>query len=381
MILTDALYILVWLTIFLSSFYWFYKSYKSNTDVQENHYEKALRYILDNKKRKAIEHLKSAIRANSNNIDAYVRLGNILREEGAASNALRVHKDLTLREELSKEDRYNVLKSISADLVQLKQDEKATQFLEQLLEISPKDLYATRELLRIYENTSSYKKAYQLLLKSETTVVKDREIRLAMYKIIEGLEKIEHGHEKEARIIFKDALKQNGKCEAAYILIGDSYWRENRKDEALEKWLDAARLIPEKAHFVFERIEKGWFETGEFYKLEDFYNSLLQKKPYNIKAIIALVKLKSKKGEIEEAIATLSDYLAQDLEDKEELVAHKIKLLEKQNKFKEASKLAVQYLNDHFFHNEHLYTCQNCHNVEDEPLGRCPKCGHWSQYL
>ena len=70
-----------------------------------------------------------------------------------------------------------------------------------------------------------------------------------------------------------------------------------------------------------------------------------------------------------------------DLTDKKILIVHKIKLLEKQNKFKESSKLAVKYLNDTYFLKETIFTCQSCSNTHDEPLGRCPKCNEWGQYL
>jgi lipopolysaccharide biosynthesis regulator YciM len=376
----DSVFIIFWLMIVFGSVYWFYKSYKTSNDVEENHYELAIKCILENKKRQAIELLKEAIRKDSNNVDAYVKLGNILREEGAASNALRVHKDLALRAELSKEDRINVYKSISEDLIILKQEEKALSFLEQLFLLRPESVFAAREIVRIYENNEKFSEAAKIVKKSSKQVFPDRDLQLAMYKVIEGLKKVELGEEKDARIIYKEALKIYPKLEAAYILIGDSYWREQRKSEAIEKWLECARQIPEKAHFVFERLEKGWFETGEYYKLEDFYSSLFSKKQLNIKAIVALAKLRSKKGEHKSAISLIDEYL-ESIPNNQELSANKIMILQKTNDTAKLKKSISAFLETHILNTENNFICQSCGHVEDEPMGKCSNCGEWGKYI
>lgn len=375
----DVIITLFWLAVLAVAVYMFYNSYRSNNEEPINHYELGLKYIIEKSNRKAIEKLKEAIRFNSSNVDAYIKLGDLLREEGALNQAYKVHKDLILRADLSNEDRLNVLKSISQDLIRLKKEDHAIVFLKQIIEIDFQDEYALNELLRIYENKAKFNDAFNLIFKVNENVVEDKMTRLAMYKVLEGLNKTDIAKEKEARILFKEALKYDPKCEAAYILIGDSYIREDRPENAIEKWLECANEIPLKAHFIFERLEKAWFDSGEFYKLEDFYRSLIQKKPVNEKALLALTEILVKKGDYKQAIDICKDHL-KNYEDSDIVTAHLIEYLIANKNQKQANDISQNYFNSKFSNYLETFTCNNCGNVEDEPLGKCPKCGTWGKY-
>ena len=371
--------IIFWLTVIAIAIYWFLKFYEKNDEEKEDHYSLGLKYIVESKKRKAIEYLKEAIRKDSNNVDAYVKLGNVLREEGAGKKAILVHKDLMLRADITPDDRYNVLQSLSEDMISLKQDTKAESFLEQMRSLYPNDEYSLIELLKLYENAKDFKKAIKLLELNKTIEVPDREIRLAMYHVIIGLEKVEQGKEKDARIIYKEALKINVKCEAAYILIGDSYWREDRKDESIEKWIEAATIIPEKAHFVFDRLEKGWFEKGEYYKLEEFFIGIMQKRPSDEKALLFLAEIKAKKGEYTDAIAICDEFLNQN--ESKAVEAHRLIYELKKNKLTDSTREIVTFLDKEYGNEFEIYTCSVCNYKADEPLGKCPKCANWGKYV
>lgn len=375
----DTFITLIWIAAVFGLGYWFYITYKSNNEEVENHYEMGLKYIIEKKNRKAIEKLKEAIRYDSSNIDAYVKLGDLLREEGALKQAYKVHKDLILRAEISNEDKLNVLQSISQDLIKLKNEDQAVRFLKQIIELQNDNQYALNELLRIYENKGQFKDAFDLIHKIEDTLIDDKMTRLAMYKVLEGLNHVEQNKEKDARILFKEALKYDAKCEAAYILIGDSYIREDREDNAIEKWLECASEIPSKAHFLFERLEKAWFDSGEFYKLEDFYRSMVQKKPANVKALIALTEILVKKGEFKQAIDVCKEYLKSD-SDNELVIAHLAEYLIANKNQKQANDLIIRYFQEKFENYLETYQCTVCNNIADEPLGKCPKCGSWSSY-
>jgi lipopolysaccharide biosynthesis regulator YciM len=375
----DFLFAIFWVGLIALSIIWFYKSYKDTSPEEINHYELGLKNIIEGKARVAIEHLKEAIRSDSSNIDAYVKLGNILRAEGAVSQALRVHKDLTLRADLSQDDRILIVKAIADDLIMLKREDQAQKFLEQLLASNPNE-DAIFDLLKIYENKQLFAEAFKIIKLSKNEKIKDKTVRLAYYKVMLGLAKTEIGAEKEARLIYKEAIKINPKCEAAYILIGDSYLREDRKEDAINKWLECSQIIPEKSHFLFERLEKVWFDTGEFYKIEEFYLQQYQKRNSFTKALIALCEIKLKKGEIKQALGLCEEYLRNNPSDKYVRAYYISYELRDPNNRLVLGEMQ-QFLKSHYLTFLNDYNCAVCGKVEDEPLAKCNSCGSWGSFV
>ena len=53
--------------------------------------------------RTALSHLRDVVKQDTNHIDAYLQMGDILREEGNAEAAIKIHQSLTVRPNLSNE--------------------------------------------------------------------------------------------------------------------------------------------------------------------------------------------------------------------------------------------------------------------------------------
>lgn len=371
--------VIFWLFLIGTAVYLFYKSYSQSDEEDVNYFEAALKNIVDGAPRLAIDNLKEAIRKDSSNVDAYTLLGNVLRKEGAYNQALKVHKDLPLRTDLSQEQRKNIHLALAKDLLALKKEDHALPHLKAVLKFSTKDTFVTTNLLRIYEKQHKFADAFALL-NENSALTENRAIRLSMYKVLEGLEKVEDNKEKDARILFKEALKLEPKNEAAYILIGDSYMREEREDEAIDMWVKTAQEIPEKAHFVFERLEKGWFESGEFFKLEEFYRSLVQKKKKSGKAVIALAEILAKKGETEEALDLCRSYLSETESPDNTVHVFYLHTLLSAKQTKGVAGEVLSFLDASYLSKLELFICTVCKHESDEPHIKCPSCNSWNSF-
>ena len=66
-------------------------------------YTKALNAIIQGDKKIAIKHLRDVVKQDTSHIDAYLQIGNILREEGNVEGAIKIHRSLTMRPNLSKD--------------------------------------------------------------------------------------------------------------------------------------------------------------------------------------------------------------------------------------------------------------------------------------
>ena len=72
----------------------------------ESLYTKALNAIIQGDKKIAIKHLRDVVKQDTSHIDAYLQIGNILREEGNVEGAIKIHRSLTMRPNLSKDIQY-----------------------------------------------------------------------------------------------------------------------------------------------------------------------------------------------------------------------------------------------------------------------------------
>ena len=74
----------------------------------------ALNAMLLADKRRAIALLSNIVKKDSEHINAYLQLGNLLREDNP-DRAIKIHQMLTVRQNLPKEKRIEILKSLTLD--------------------------------------------------------------------------------------------------------------------------------------------------------------------------------------------------------------------------------------------------------------------------
>jgi len=324
----------------------FYSVYTRKKGVQEMEtpYLQALKYMAEGENRRAVEKFKEAVRQTSDNIDAYIKLGVILRNEGLYKNAIRIHKDLTLRGNLEPNDLIDVKKNLVLDYWYLKDYTKAEYYLNNLLENKNQIDWAAPYLIKIFEKREEWEKAFGILQKSSLAQEDKGKLKMASLKVKQGLQLADTKKEKDARVLYKEAQKIDPHCEEAYLQLGDSYLRENRADDAIKTWTDLTKKVPDKAPKAFKRLEKAWFEKGQFSKIEELYTSLLKDNPEYLPAIIALSEIQRKKGEHDLALKLLEDAQKTDL-DPDKIKTQMIKIYIDKNQYKDAAQLAMEVIN------------------------------------
>jgi len=319
--------------------YYYLFSVKNVQKKKQDEYLKGLKYMAEGESRQAIHHLKEAVRQDSTNIDAYIKLANILQKENLVKNAIKIYKDLLLRENLNKEFENEISYHLAMALMQTENYENARTYFEKIhtdKKYSPKVI---GHLIDMYENLGLWAKGFEALKKSPQSEKK----QFAFFRMKMGKVTHDKGELKEARIIYKDAIKIDSKCADAYLCIGDSYVEEDRMDDAINTWTDFCKKEPDLAYLAFERLEKAWYEKGQFSKIEDLYQSLLKNDENNIHAIIALADIYRKKGEYNSALKILNDAQKREL-DQDVINYNLIKIHHDNGKYNQASKLALALL-------------------------------------
>ena len=347
---------------------------------QRDAYMEALEFIAEGKDAKAIQKLKEAVRQDSENVRAYKKLGDLLRKRGMTKHAIRIHKDLTLRGSLTPEQRQDVYYSLLLDYKQAGEVGPAIDLGKKLLAMGGTNKQAiAQELITLMEKAERWKDALELSEKYFRQSDEHKK-RRALYQVFLGLQLQEQGKGKDARIQFKEGLKSDSHCAAAYYYIGKSYVLEDRLEDAIKVWTDLCFNIPSRAYIVFPELEKACFDTGAFTEVESIYGKMLEKDPTNVSAALALAEIYLKKSEYDAALDILKR-LEEEVGENPQLEAFATRVLYNRGQYKAAAQKAVHFLEKQFHWNQKQYTCKQCGYKSSEPLWLCPQCRSLDSFI
>lgn len=306
--MNDAVLFLLVLLLGAISFYLVYERMRAQAShADSTAYLQALRALLDKKDESAFALLRQVVAEDTSNIDAYIRLGQLLRRNRQAERALQIHKDLTLRGGLTREQRVAILKQLAADYVALNEPVTAVRALRELISLDPRDRWGHAALLQLQEQARDWESAYLTsseLLKLEANKSKKP---LARLKYNEGEELYKKRDYHKARVALKEALSLDPTLVAGYLTIGDSYYDEKRFEDAIAIWSKLITAVPEQGQLVIDRLKRTLYELGRYGDIVDLCQAILEHDPKNAEARRTLARFHEKKGDLDSAIEILEE--------------------------------------------------------------------------
>ena len=142
--------------------------------------------MINGLSRSAYHNFKKIIDMDSDNIKAYLRLGQVLRESGNPEKALKIHKALTIRQNLSSYDLLELHKNISLDYFDIGRIDRAIEEALRVLKLDKKSTWAISKLMSFYIELNDWKKATEYLEKlHQTNKTKDPH-KLGLFIIQQG---------------------------------------------------------------------------------------------------------------------------------------------------------------------------------------------------
>ncbi|HKZ21662.1 MAG TPA: tetratricopeptide repeat protein [candidate division Zixibacteria bacterium] len=352
-------------------FFWS-KARTSKKKASPQKYIAALKALVAGDDNLAFAKLREAVLEDTDNIDAYLKLGDLLRKRNRGDKALEIHRQLSLRPNLDGAIKHEIQTSLALDYISLGHTDKGISLLEELLKEDKGDLGLSERLLEEYEKNNEWEKAFETkkqILKHKQE--KDDRI-LAYYRVLEGNQKAEKGEYHQARLAFKEALHYDETCVPAYIFLGDAYYLDRRLDEAVDYWKKLIEVKPEAGYLVFERLEKTLFEKGKFQDMAEIYHNILRENPKDVKTLYALASIYEKKGNVKAAIEAMTDVLEID-GDFYPAMKDLINLYRHNGQTDKALRISQQ-MTESIPGKFESYTCGNCNYVSTEPLWLCPQC-------
>ncbi len=281
-----------------------YRKVKKGKDPQT--YIEGLRALLEGKDELAFARFRDVVSEDSSNIDAYIRIGNILRKYDKADKALQVHKDLTLRHGLESVQKIAILDAVAEDYMKLKDFQAARNALVEAIKLDGSDRRLNKKLTKVLLKLEDWDAAFDIRQKLSKLSPEDKgDGELAIYKFFQGKRLFDNKKYHDARLVFKEAININAGCVPAYIWIGDSYVAENRLEDAVAVWNNMIKAVPDESVLVLERLEKALFELGKFGAISDICRDILSASTDNIDARLTLAEYHNKKGEYSLAVEHL----------------------------------------------------------------------------
>ena len=295
------------IVIAIAMIWWLQSKESVSTDVL---YSDALNAILKGDNTVAVKLLKQVVSHDSDNVGAYLQLGNLLRSVNPQQSA-KIHQSLTVRPKLSKPVSKEIHQALALDYAELSDYKRAKIEADMVLKYDKNNLWAHQFLLQIAEKQRDWEQASGLASKVQK-LTGNRDVRqLAEIQLQAGKDQLDKDDCKKALQHFQNAIKLDPIFSAPYLHIGNIYEGENNLKKAIINW--EKYLINEQNGDaqIYKKIESALFDLGKFSEIEQFYHRILAEKPNDKNAIVKLSSLLKDKGDIEEAIKLVDNAIKQ----------------------------------------------------------------------
>jgi lipopolysaccharide biosynthesis regulator YciM len=322
----------------------------------------------------ALRAFTETVEVDTDNLEAYLHIGNILRDKGEAARALRIHRELTVRSGPTPAQERAIREALVLDLIALGRPGEAIEEAQELRESDKKNRRALELLLAAYEAAGDWDHAFEARSELQRTNGGRENGALARYRSAAGETFLREGKPREAERQFKNALRLDKDHPAALLRLGDICYNRDHKERAVVLWKGLARTHPHLAHLVLDRLETAYFERGRFSEMALAYEELLARSPKDARLHLGLAKMHIKKGDLADA----GRVLERALEIEPASLPARLLLVNVHRRLGDLSRALdeVEALLRGVPEAER-FTCASCGSASEEYWTRCPQCLAW----
>jgi lipopolysaccharide biosynthesis regulator YciM len=340
----------------------------------ETPYQRGLHALLAGNKEEALEAFADSVQQDSGNIDAYIHLGNLLRERGEPGRALELHRKLTARAARTPAQERAIREALVLDWIAVGRPDEAVAEAHELRERERRNGAGLSLLLRAYEAAGDWDRACEVRAELARARGDRNPHELARYRAAVGEIHLRGERLEEAARHFKAALRLERDHPVALLRLGDIYYETNHPERAMKLWEGLAGAHPEHSHLVLERLEVSYFERGRFGEMARLYEEMLQRNPRDARILLALARMHVKRDDLTEAMRAAKEALEIDprsLEARTLLVEIHRRLGDPNGALSEVDEL----LRD--LSAADVPACPHCGARAEEYWSRCPSCLAW----
>ncbi|MCI0480787.1 MAG: tetratricopeptide repeat protein [Candidatus Dadabacteria bacterium] len=339
-------------------------------------YIDALYALIDGRKDDALRLLTMAVKSGETDVDAYIQLGNLLREKKMPEKALQIHRNLTVRRDLGYEEEKSIQIAIAEDLADMGRIERALGALDSIRR-DKKDPEISMILHRLYHRCGDYDNAFATLKNIPLGDKEEHAAKLASYLAAVSSALIDSGDIENASRYLRKALKEDPDCIAALYLSGKLAMDREDFEISAQMWTTLLRKDITFFEEVLPKLEKALFESGRFERLEDLLEEFHEKNERYAMVPVSLAALYMKKGAVSKSISILEEERKSSKGNR----AVSIKLASvylAAGKEKEARQVLDEV--ELTARGRSGSTCGVCGAVSPYPLNYCPACSEFNTF-
>jgi len=341
-------------------------------------YIQGLNYLIYDEKDLAILQLGEAARKNSENVEIFLTLGNLLRKKGQAERAIQIHQGLLHRSDLDPAERSQILHCLGMDFKSAGFIDRASKIFEELLNLEPDNTLALQQMEELQEELQNWQRAYDLQQKLMKKTKSQDFSTLAFLQNELGKTCMDKGDIKGAIKAFHNAISMYEYTYPAYLNLGDILFEQNNYKEAINIWEKMASISPNKAALVYDRLKEGYKLLNQEDKFKEFYSQLAKKNPKNWRCWYLLARIAKEEEDFQIAFKALKEALS--------INPNSISLHQDICRLFIQKQLPPEEL-EHYLNiiSQNIplssqYICINCRYKSSEILWKCPHCNRWNTF-
>ena len=320
-------------------FYYIFKLRPSRKTGTKELYSEGLDMMINGLQRSAYNNFKKIVDLDSNNIKAYLRLGQVLRESGNPDKALKIHKGLTIRQNLTSYDLLELHKNIALNYFELKKIDKAIEETLKILKLDSKNTWAISKLMNFHMEINEWEKATEYLETVQRITKNSNPHKLGLFTIQQGRILLDKDKFNSARRKFEKALAIDSKLTSAYYFIAESFSKESDKyfnraekiddqdsdeykklfDQALSSlsnaipmWIKYSKSKPKQSWMVIHLLKDALFALNRYDELEYILKEIIDKDDNNSEVIATLADKYAHKGDLDNALDIVNSSINKD---------------------------------------------------------------------
>lgn len=302
-------------------------------------YSEGLDMMINGLQRSAYNNFKKIVDLDSNNIKAYLRLGQVLRESGNPDKALKIHKGLTIRQKLTFYDSLELHKNIALDYFELGKIDKAIEQALKIIKLDSKNTWAISKLINFHVELNDWQKATEYLETFQRTTKKTNPHKLGLFTIQQGRSLLDKNNFNSSRRKFEKALAIDSTLTSSYYFIAESFSKESDKyfnraekiddknseeykklfDQALSSlsnaipmWVKYSKSKPQQSWMVIHLLKDALFALDRYDELEFILKEIIDKDNNNSEVIATLADMYAHKGDLDNALDIVNSNMNKD---------------------------------------------------------------------
>tara|TARA_Y100000591_G_C21779513_1_gene670187 strand:- start:632 stop:1402 length:771 start_codon:yes stop_codon:yes gene_type:complete len=219
---------------------------------------------------------------------------------------------LTVRQNLDKNTRIEIFKSLALDYKKIKDLVKSKIEAEKILELDKNNLWANLFLLSLAEETEDWGYAEKKAKDLKRNKKFDGEVNLSKYTLQKGVMHLNNNDLSESEKLFRKAISESPEFAMPYKYLGDIKYAHRDLVKAVEYWEKFMELSSNESHLVFDSIETALFDLGRYSEVEKFYRKVLEHNSKDLNAGLRLANVLNEKGENRAALNLIDSFILEE---------------------------------------------------------------------